>query len=266
MTDPEWIAAKPASPPLPPDVWLPSTQVLVARPTAGSPAGLTLAVKGGHNGEHHNHNDVGSIVVALNGVPVLVDAGRPTYTAQTFGPGRYDIWTMQSDWHNLPHIRGTAQAPGRDHDARQVLAAPGELSLDIAGAYPRSDVRRWRRTARLERDSGRVVITDDWELVPDDAAAPTHLHLLVAGDVHVGPGRTEITALDGAGHVALTWRPASTPCTPTPRMLDDPMLVGVWGERLTRLAIDVTAIGPTGTFILTVAELDPPDTVPGGAP
>ncbi len=70
-------------------MWFPSTQVLLARPAAGSAAGLTLAVKGGHNGEHHNHNDVGSVVVALGGVPVLVDAGRPTYTAQTFGPDRY---------------------------------------------------------------------------------------------------------------------------------------------------------------------------------
>ena len=48
-----------------------------------------------------------------DGVPVLVDPGRPTYTAQTFGPDRYDIWTMQSTWHNVPEIRGTAQAPGR---------------------------------------------------------------------------------------------------------------------------------------------------------
>ncbi|MGN9911506.1 heparinase [Phytohabitans sp. LJ34] len=259
LTDPEWTVHRGAAPPAPPgDVWLPSVQVLVAR----SSGGLTLAVKGGHNGEHHNHNDVGAVVVALHGVPVLVDAGRPTYTARTFGPDRYDIWTMRSDWHNVPHIRGTAQAPGRAYAARDVAASAAALSLDLAGAYPRDDIRHWRRTATLDRHSGRIVVTDDWRLDPDPAAAPTHIHLLVAGEVSVGPGRVDITALDGAGRVTLGWRPESTPCAAEVRPLDDPMLAGVWGERLTRLAFDVTAAGPTGTFILTVEET----VFPGGAP
>ena len=255
LTDPEWTVLRGASPPPPRDVWLPSVQVLVAR----SPGALTLAVKGGHNGEHHNHNDVGAFVVALHGVPVLVDAGRPTYTARTFGPERYEIWTMRSDWHNVPHIRGSAQAPGRAYAARDVTPAGAGLSLDLAGAYPRGDVRSWRRVARL--DGGRVVVTDTWRLEPDPAAAPTHLHLLVAGEVRLGAGRADVTALDGAGRVTLGWEPASTPCAATVRALDDPMLAGVWGERLTRLAFDVTAAGPAGTFTLTVEET----ALPGGA-
>ncbi|WBB52517.1 heparinase II/III family protein [Verrucosispora sp. WMMD573] len=254
----EWINALPGTSPLPRDVWLPSTQVLLARRRHGSSAGLTLAIKGGHNGEHHNHNDVGAIVVALNGVPVLVDAGRPTYTAQTFGPDRYDIWTMQSAWHNVPHIRGTAQAPGHDYRARDVAAVidetRAELSLDIAAAYPRTDVHHWRRNARLERESGRIVVTDTWDLAPTDSAAPTHVHLLVAGDVRLSAGRAEITARHDAGRLTLTWHPASAPGTATTRPLDDPMLVSVWGRTLTRLEIDVGATTATGTFILTVEE------------
>lgn len=269
LTDPEWIAAAPASPPLPRETWLPSTQVLVARRTAGNPDGLTLAVKGGHNGEHHNHNDVGSIVVALDGMPVLVDAGRPTYTAQTFGPDRYDIWTMQSAWHNVPHIRATAQAPGRTFSARQVTVttddAKAELALDIAAAYPRTDVRGWRRTAQLERDSGRIVIIDAWDLDPTEVDEPTHIHLLVAGEVHTGPGHARVTTLNGVGRVMLGWQPASAPCAVTVRPLEDPMLSDVWGQRLHRLAIDVTAIGSTGTLVLTVEELPPHEAFLGGA-
>lgn len=253
LTDPEWAAATGASP-LPRAAWFSSTEVLLARPATGDAAGLTLAAKGGHNGEHHNHNDVGSVVVAVGGVPVLVDAGRPTYTAQTFGPDRYDIWTMQSGWHNVPEIRGTAQAPGRQYAARAVAVDidGARLSLDLADAYPRDDVHRWRRTARLDRGSGRVLITDDWELTPSTVQDRTVLHWLIAGEVRLGDGRAEVTALDGAGRVALTWAPATAPGTATVRVLDDPMLIDVWGDRLTRLEIDVTSIGAVGTVTLTV--------------
>ena len=42
------------------DVWLPDIQVAAAREKTGSCNGLYLAVKGGHNDENHNHNDVGN--------------------------------------------------------------------------------------------------------------------------------------------------------------------------------------------------------------
>ncbi|MFG2051425.1 heparinase II/III family protein [Micromonospora sp. NPDC048935] len=275
LTDPAWISATPAAPPLPRDVWLPSVQVLLARAAAGSPGGLTLAAKGGHNGEHHNHNDVGSIVVVLNGVPVVVDAGRPTYTAQTFGPGRYDIWTMRSDWHNVPHIRGTEQAPGHTHAARYATATSddtdAELRVDLAGAYPRTDVRHWWRSSRLDRHAGRVVVVDSWALDPWDpdpaqAAPPTHVHLLVAGQVRLGDGRAEVTALGGAGRLGLSWQPASAPCAATIRQITDPLLLDVWGDRLTRLAIDVTAFGPAGELVVTMHELPPHEAFLGGPP
>ena len=259
LTDPAWIAATPDSPPLLRDVWLASTQVLVARTVAGSPTGLTLAVKGGHNGEHHNHDDVGSVMVALRGVPVLVDAGRPTYTAQTFGPDRYDIWTMQSTWHNVPEIRASAQGHGPHYAARDVSAVIDDtqaaLTLDLAAAYPRTDVRHWRRSARLDRTTGRVTVSDSWALSAaghDDA--PTRIHVLAAGRVRVGPGYVEINALDDAGTVILTWEPPDAPCTTTVRELNDPLLCDVWGDQLTRLDFDVTASGPVGTFVLTVEE------------
>ena len=226
--------------------------------SARSSAGLTLAVKGGHNGEHHNHNDVGSILVALEGVPVLVDAGRPTYTAQTFGPDRYDIWTMQSAWHNVPRVRDTAQQHGRAFTARDVVAtvddARTSLQLDLAGAYPRDDIERWTRTATLDRAAGHVTVVDEWELQPVRGLAdgPTTVSWLVAGEVEIGPGRARIIALDAAGTVELTWTPADASCAATVRELDDPMLSDVWGDRLTRLDIDVTALGPSGSLIVTV--------------
>ena len=276
LTDAEWAEATTAGSataagaeqhivaPLPCDVWLPSTQVFLARTASGSAGGLTLAVKGGHNAENHNHNDVGTIVVALNGVPVIVDPGRPTYTAQTFGPDRYDIWTMQSFWHSVPEIRGTAQAPGAAYRARDVATHADDITsgivLDLAEAYPRTDIVRWRREARLDRGSGRITIDEEWEFAADgdgDAGTerPTRVHLIVAGavDLQADQGQACITALEGAGTVRLQWQPTAIPVTATVRELDDPYLTDVWGDRLTRLEIDVTALGPSGSLTWSLA-------------
>ena len=258
LVDDEWRRAAPTAPPLPAGTWFASTQVLVARRSAGSAAGLALAAKGGHNGEHHNHDDVGEVIVALGGVPVLVDAGRPTYTAQTFGPERYSIWTMQSEWHNVPQVRGTPQAPGAAFAARGVTAVLGEdgatLRLDLAGAYPREDLAHWWRTARLDRTTDRVTVTDEWQLVGEgDGDGPTTVHLLLAGEVRAARGHAEVDALGGAGTALLTWEPA-VPCVATRRALDDPMLADVWGDHLTLLALDVSGLGASGTLRLTVEE------------
>lgn len=237
LTDDAWLAETREASPLPADVWLPSTQVWLARGHAGSAAGLTIVMKGGHNDENHNHNDVGSIIVASDGVPVIVDAGRPTYTAQTFGPDRYDIWTMQSDWHSVPRISGAAQPHGRAFAASDpVLVRTDDttaLDLEIGGAYPAGSVRSWRRRAAHHR-SGHVTIDDRWEAAGPD----TEVRLLLAGSVTTGDGWARVSPLDGATPVRITW-PAGAPHTLVVRELDDPMLTDVWGDRLSRLAVDV---------------------------
>ncbi|MGC5167548.1 heparinase II/III domain-containing protein [Luteimicrobium sp. DT211] len=252
LTDPAWRDAAASEPPLPRDVWLGSTQVLVARRRAGSAAGLTLVAKGGHNGEHHNHDDVGSFVVAVDGVPAVVDAGRPTYTAQTFGPDRYLIRAMQSSWHNVPEVRGTPQATGAEHAARDVVATLDDaaaLALDLADCYPGAGLRTWRRTARLDRSVGRVTVNDTWELEPRDAEAPTELHLLCAGDVTTTPGTATVRPGPGGATVVLRW-PPDLAVRVDEWTLDDPWLSESWGDRLTRLAIDVSHVRSTDVTIV----------------
>lgn len=250
ITDPAWVGAARTSSPFPREVWLPSTEVLLAREQGGTNQGLTVAVKGGHNGEHHNHNDVGSFVVASDGVPVIVDAGRPTYTLQTFGPDRYDIWTMQSGWHNVPVIGGVEQSAGAQFAASDVEVSLGDdaasLALDLAGAYP--GAAPWRREVRLERTTRRVVVDDAWAAATD---APTQVRMLLAGDVHPDAASVVVTPLDGAPPLRISW-PEGIAASLVERELDDPVLSSVWGARLTRLDLDVTT---RDTLAVTV-ELD----------
>ncbi|WZH38715.1 MAG: heparinase II/III family protein [Microbacterium enclense] len=258
LTDDAWVTASPATPPLPREVWLTSTEVFLAREQAGASDGLTLVAKGGHNGEHHNHNDVGSFLVAVDGVPVIVDAGRPTYTAATFGPDRYDIWTMQSTWHNVPLVRGTAQPAGRDAAARDAAVTLGDdvatFTVDLADAYPDAGLSTWRRRATLDRAARRVEIDDVWRFADDHPTDhDTRLHLLVAGEVRLEPGGARIVPLEGARPTRLRW-PADVDASLEVRDLDDPMLTDVWGPRLTRLALPLAS----RTQLRLTVELDTP--------
>jgi hypothetical protein len=137
-------------------VWLPDLQVMVARDQEGTTDGLFVAAKGGHNDESHNHNDIGNYVVYYNGLPLLIDVGRGTYTRKTFSDQRYDIWYNRSDYHNVPTINGETQLPGSNFKATNVSYNEkngfAQFSLDISKSYPEpAGVNSWQRTIQLNR-------------------------------------------------------------------------------------------------------------------
>src|SRR5699024_8034732 len=113
------------------DVWYPSVGIFAAR--RGS---WVLGAKMGGNGDSHNHNDTGSVTVYKDGCPFLIDVGVESYTRKTFSPQRYEIWTMQSGWHNLPTFDGVMQLPGREYAAQDIQLGQGSISAELAGAYP----------------------------------------------------------------------------------------------------------------------------------
>ncbi|MFR2781088.1 MAG: heparinase II/III family protein [Clostridium sp.] len=80
-------------------MFYPSTGLFIARDSR-----FCLAVKAGDNDDSHNHNDTGSFTIYKDGKPLFADIGVETYQAKTFSPQRYEIWTMQSAYHNLPPL------------------------------------------------------------------------------------------------------------------------------------------------------------------
>lgn len=139
-------------------VWLPDAQWFLS-----GGAHLTLAVKAGHNGESHNHNDCGAFILCKDGVPVLCDLGAGQYNAAYFGPDRYSIFVNASRSHSVPMPADREQAAGRQHAARDVVVQQGEedhFSVELAGCYDCPGLMEARRELRHRKEAGELTLTD----------------------------------------------------------------------------------------------------------
>lgn len=144
-----------------PDLFYPSTGLFIARDSS-----LYLAVKAGDNADSHNHNDTGSFTVYKNGQPFLIDVGVESYTKKTFSAQRYEIWTMQSAYHNLPTVNGVMQKDGEQYCASEVEYSFSdercEIEMNLANAYPpEAGLRYYRRNAVLQKGK-EIVIRDSF--------------------------------------------------------------------------------------------------------
>ncbi len=244
------------TPPLCRDVWLPDTQVMCARDQDGAAQGFYVALKGGHNEESHNHNDIGAFVVYADGKPLLVDIGVEEYTAKTFGPHRYDIWTMQSAFHNLlPTVNDAQQQPGAQYRAEdmryRVDDGKAEAALDIAAAYgPKAGIAKWERNLVLVRGEA-VRITDTYRL----HQAPRSLTLSVITPCQVswepGAGTIRLDEREFVqGRTSGSGRLCFDPDRFEPSLESLPITDGrmgpVWGTQLFRIIFHDTQLEAEG--------------------
>ncbi len=147
--------------------WFQHAGVFIGRPRPGSGCRMGVALKGGHNAEHHNHNDVGSYVVALGGQAVLVDPGAEVYTARTFSGRRYESNLLNSYGHPVPMVDGNLQKTGGEARAKSDVrfnAAGDQVTFDLTAAYRVEGLRKLRRTFQYSRrDEGSLTVTDEVE-------------------------------------------------------------------------------------------------------
>ena len=124
--------------------------------------GIYAAMKGGNNGENHNHNDVGNVIIYLMGQPAVIDAGNMTYTALTFSSERYTLWNTRSAYHNLPIIGGVEQREGAKYCAHYFEADGTGASAELQNAYPEeAGVTLFRRELSVGE---YAVVSDSLEL------------------------------------------------------------------------------------------------------
>lgn len=162
--------------------------------------GTAAAVKGGHNGEPHNHNDVGSFQYFAGGRELICDLGAGEYTKEYFGEGRYKILCNSSEGHSVPMVGGTFQGAGRAYRAED-FAAQGSwrVTISFADAYEPGLLRKLRRSFKFEPETGRLTV-EDW-FVPGRLTGTFTENLVTCQPVSVQGNRILFAS---GGSVAVT--------------------------------------------------------------
>lgn len=226
---------------VPPCTWYPETEFCYLT----NKKGWFLAAKGGFNNESHNHNDVGSFSLYINTAPILIDAGVGTYTRQTFGRERYTIWTMQSNYHNLPMINGIPQSYGQQYKATDVVCKPDKrfFSMNIAQAYPEAAaVKRWTRSYSL--GDNQLTVTDDFSL--KSGKTPNQINFLTWGKVDISePGKVSI---ETQGQKVTMNYPRTLLVSIETIELKDIRLSRVWGKEIYRIVFKDKEIRRAGNY------------------
>jgi len=217
-------------PPLPLRSWFDSAGILISRSAPAAPLPLAAAFKGGHNAEHHNHNDVGSSVIALAGHAYLLDPGGEVYTRRTFSSERYVSKVLNSYGHPVPVVAGKLQSTGAQARGEvlgtEFTDAVDRLVLSLKSCYAVPELQELTRTFENRRAEGTIVIDDRVRF----SAPQTFATALVTLDrVHRRSADTlvvydatralEITVAATGGEWSYALEEIENPGRPTPKRL-----------------------------------------------
>ena len=122
---------------------------------------VTIGAKGGHNAEHHNHNDLGSFVVHRGRTFFLCDPGAPIYSRATFSAEeRYESVFCNSFGHSVPVIDAQGQPTGEEYTAEMTVAGH-VVRIELAGAYDAPALSQLTRTIELT-EVGETIVSDEF--------------------------------------------------------------------------------------------------------
>ena len=168
------LPANVAEKPLPPRSEFPVGQVWLMRDGCD----LSVAVKGGHNDEHHNHNDIGSYYLVSRGKLLSGDPGNEVYTSRTFSSRRYVSKVLSSYAHPVPVVDGKLQSTGRKFAAKVLKTdftpERDTIVLDIKGAYGVKSLVSLVRTFVFDRVNDTFSVTDRVEFSEPSAFADVY--------------------------------------------------------------------------------------------
>ncbi len=148
--------------------WFAQSTLLISRPAVTTNRAFAATFLGGNNGVNHNHNDLGTFTVVLDGKTLILDPGLETYSYRTFSEQRYDSQLLNSYGHPVPRIGGQLQATGPTHQATTLVTEFTDeidrMVLDLRRAYDCPTLRKLEREFIFDRrGDGSLTITDTVE-------------------------------------------------------------------------------------------------------
>ncbi len=145
--------------------WFGASSLLIARSGPSTRRRLAATLLGGNNGTNHNHNDLGTFTVVLDGRTLVVDPGAEVYSFRTFSTHRYDSKLLNSYGHPVPRVAGRLQEAGPEFQARVLTKEftddTDRVVLDLRFGYDVPILRRLEREFVFDRrGDGSVTVTD----------------------------------------------------------------------------------------------------------
>ncbi len=234
--------------------WFKDGGVLIDRPAAESANQFAVVLKGGHNAENHNHNDVGSFSVVSGKTMVICDPGGEVYTARTFGPHRYDSKVINSFGHAVPVVAGKLQQTGAA--ARAVVKKADfrddqdTLVLDIGSAYAAPELKSLERTFEYQRKGAPSLTVRDEVVFDEPKSFET---ALVTWGTMKKISDTELLITDDGGAVRVEIDAGEKPFKISEEILDEdvqtrtkPRRIGITLDAPVKSAAIVLTIKPAG--------------------
>jgi hypothetical protein len=197
--------------------WFDDAKVLICRPAKPSADALAVAIKAGHNGVSHGHDDLGSFVVTVGNSVLLADPGREVYTARTFSKDRYVSKVLNSFGHSVPIVddvlQGHTASANADVLRRDFTDTTDTLELDLTRAYPTDDLKSLCRTFIYDRSGGGQLTVNDEVLFRPGKSHRFGITLITFGQFkRVSPNQLQIwddkaavqIDLDGSAELKIT--------------------------------------------------------------
>ena len=122
-----------------------------------------FAVKGGNNGESHNHIDVGSFILARNNKQIICDLGAGPYEDGYHTERRYTFFNPSAYAHNIPMLNGVGEDSVRRDDVCVNYDWEKErASLEFSNAFGVDFLTKAERAFDFKKDS--ITMVDTFEV------------------------------------------------------------------------------------------------------
>lgn len=144
-----------------------------------------FTVKGGNNGESHNHIDVSSFILARNNKQIIADIGAGPYLPGYHTKERYTFFNPSAYSHSIPMFNGVGQdSIARDDVFVEYDEVKGTATLDFAQAFGMDFLKKATRVFAFEEN--KIALSDTFILTEEKEITERFVSIIepkIVGDV-----------------------------------------------------------------------------------